>query len=234
MNTHPTLHTHRQGGLALGMVVVIVGLLVAITAAAGFGKLNATPSPGILAGHIDGAALQHQAKQLRDGLFTLQSSATIDWTQMGVLDGHLVLTDGAGLHQDTVRLPQALLGRDDVPVRWSFAAFATGFQTPTVYAWTTANISAETCRALSFAQSKAIAGFIHSTGMPSLTDLGSLPADAAGGVQQVYSMTNGVHLALRADLGQYQIGCAPADGTAFAPEGGAGYRVVVQLNNYEE
>lgn len=134
----------------IGMVLLIVGLVLALSAAIlSFQSDAGTPSTDSQRARLDAGVLAKQVADLRDSLTLVSASVTAPWGTYGPdANNRLVLSNGTSDVSDQSifrQLPTGPVGADGSNVTWRISVPAAD---GAIYAFTSGNISAKVCDTL--------------------------------------------------------------------------------------
>lgn len=209
-----------QRGMGIGAIILIVSLLVSIGIAAS--KFSGdTPGGDKQRVKLDSSSLIQQSAQLRNGLALLSSSTDIVWTGVGNANGKLSVASASASYTDSSTFPVGPIGTNSAPVSWNLGAYANAANIrPTVYGWTSSNVSAAVCAAIN-------SGLLGGDGTPAVVALTGLTSASAqtlsGSLTQAYTVSAALAGIFETALGAQTTVCLNSDGGA--------YRVLVRLNN---
>lgn len=211
---------NSEKGLGLGAIILIVILLVAIgMAASRFG--GDSPNGDKQQVKLDSGALAQQVVQLRNGVTLLNSSADFTWEGVANKGGKLSLASATKDITESHTVPEGPTGTDRAAIKWTFGSQAGSGLKPTVFVWSTPNLSLDVCKAINIGLGAGGAG-----GTPaevSLADIATATAQTlASGNTDAFTVNTTLGTALTTALGGKTASCVESDAAV--------YRVVGLIN----
>lgn len=148
ISTKP-LAAHAECGLGSGAAAALFfGAQVVL--AVGLAVMHVLPSsqePDPLQVPREVIELARQVSVLSDGVAELSATAGFSWTDVGAHGDFLALTDGSQVFTSGVQVPGGLIGVNKQPITWAFGTVPLYGEMPTVYAFSSYNVSAAVCKA---------------------------------------------------------------------------------------
>lgn len=209
-----------QRGIGIGWLILVISLLMYVSQA--FYKFSGdAPGDDKQRVKLDSASLIQQSARLRNGLALLSASTDIVWTGVGNVTGKLAVASASASYTDSSTFPVGPIGTNNAPVTWNLGSYANASNIrPTVYGWTSANVSAAVCTAIN----AGLEGGVGTPAVITLTGLTSVSAQTLNGSPtQAYTVTASLAGIFETALGSRSTVCIDSDGGT--------YRVLVRLNN---
>lgn len=197
----------EKGSLGILILVIILAAAIGMALFRGAGD---NPNGDKQQVKLDSGVLAQQVVQLRNGVTLLSSSADFTWEGVANKSGKLSLASATKDITESHTVPEGPMGTDSAAVKWTFGSQAGTGMKPTVYTWSTANVSRDVCKAVNLGLGAGGAG-----GTPaevSLADIATATAQTlASGNTDAFTVNTTLGAALTTALAGKTAVCVESD-----------------------